>query len=267
MLTTAVLVALIVSLAVALVLGLRVAYLLQEVFQRLARFEKNAEGRGKDKDETVPSGTSDAENDKKRDLDQNLVNDILRVAEREVRRHARFSALARLWAFLTPAEVTSFAPRQISTIDMLRAVQRIVSNPYRCCDYALSVDRWGRAVDVRFSGHAFSDAGAFWRVVNGLEAQGYQFDNTFLDALEALVSFTEDMLKRTKIAGYRGHAVFAVAQYELAIRMCRDETLNIILDEALNFIRAVLPSESDPRESALRALKHAVFHRGSPGAS
>ena len=266
MLTTAVLVALLVSLAVALVLGLRVAYLLQEVFQRLARLEKKAEGRRKDKDETVPSGTSDADNDKKRDLDQNLVNDILRVALRKVRRHARFSALARLWAFLTPAEVTSFAPRQISTIDMLRAAQRIVSNPYRWCDYTLAVDRWGRAVSAHFSGHAFSAAGAFWRVVNGLEAQGYQFDNAFLDALEALVDFTEHMLKGTQIAIYRD-AVFAVAQYELAIRMCRDETLNI-WDDALNFIRAVLPSESDRVEvSALRTMKDSVMHRGSPGAS
>lgn len=259
MLDTAVLVALIVGLAVALVLGLRVAYLLQEVFQRLARVEKNAERRGDDADETALSGTSAADNDEKRDLGEDLVDDILRVAQRKVRGHARFSALARLWALLTPAEVTPLAPRQISAIDLLRAAQRILSNPYRWCDYALAVDRWGRTLDVRFSGHAFSDTGVFWRVVNGLEAQGYQFDNAFLDALEALVSFTGHMLKRTEIAGYHG-AVFAVAQYELAIRTCRDETLN--------FIWAVLSSKSDPGESVLRDLKHVVFHRGSsPSAS
>jgi len=238
-------VVLIAILAGALLLALRLAYLLQEMFQRLGRLENERDTAGRD------AGTAAEEPPMLPALDAPLVEDILRVAQRKVRRHARLGMLAWLWAFLTAAHVAPVRPRKRSPAALLRRAQHLLANPYRWCDYALAVDRWGRSVDLRFHGHAFSDIGVFWYVVNRLEAQGYWFDHAFLDGLEAAVFVAGRLLHYAPDAA--PGAVFPVAQYELVIRMCQDDALAALWQHVPTSLL------SNP---LMREAKHITFHRG-----
>src|SRR5712691_279179 len=123
-------VVLIAILAGALLLALRLAYLLQEMFQRLGRLENERDTAGRD------AGTAAEEPPMLPALDAPLVEDILRVAQRKVRRHARLGMLAWLWAFLTAAHVAPVRPRKRSPAALLRRAQHLLANPYRWCDHA-----------------------------------------------------------------------------------------------------------------------------------
>lgn len=243
-----------IGLAIVAALGLRAALMLQELFQRLGRLEKAA-------DRAAHTDSDEEQRDQNEGEDQNvdrqLVNDIRESVERNVRLNTRFWGLVRLWSFLVPAKVPRFAPRDISAIDILRCAQKMIANPYRWCGYADAVDRWGRGVDWRFGGHAFSRTGAFWRVVNDLEQQGYKFDNAFLDAVEELLALGKSYLKRHHgwyDGGYLGHLA-VLAQYELAIRACHTDEQAV-----LGAIANALSKDDDPAGTALRKLKHAIFH-------
>jgi len=238
-------VVLIAILAGALGLALRLASLLQALFQRLGRLEhaRDTTGRG--------AGIAAEEPPMLPALDALLVEDLLRVAQRQVRRHARLGVLAWLGAFLTAAHVARLRPRKRSPAALLRQAQRLLANPYRWCDYALAVDRWGRSVDLRCHGHAFSDIGVFWYVVNRLEAQGYWFEQAFLDGLEAAIVVAGRLLQPARAAA--PGAVFPVAQYELVIRMCQDD--------ALASLWRHVPT-SLPHHPLRRETKHRTLHHG-----
>lgn len=233
-----------IGLALIFLLWLRTALLIEEIFKRLGGIE-NPVGRAADQGEDTEPSPEDPEI---HDRVEKLLDDVETAAPDKMRRYQRFYGLVRLWSFLMPATVTHLAPREISPIDVLRCAQEIISNPRRWCGYALAVDRWGRPVAVQFGGHAFSAMGAFWRAVAGLEAQGYQFENTFLDCLEALLAFAEQKLKHRL---QPGNSLFAVAQYELAIRACTDEMWTAVSE--------IFASRNDPLYRDMEGLKHVLF--------
>jgi len=238
-----------IGLAILFLLWLRTVLLTQEIFKRLAQLENPIE-RATDQGEEPSS-----EDPETHDRVEKLLDDVATAAPDKMRRYQRFYGLVRLWSFLIPAMVTRLAPREISPIDVFRCAQEIISNPCRWCGYALAVDRWGRPVAVQFGGHAFSALGAFWRAVAGLEAQGYQFEKTYLDCLEALLAFAEQKLKGRLEPG---NSLFAVTQYELAIRACTDEMWTAV-SEILASKRKLVDETTGFAYGEWQDLKHVLF--------
>jgi hypothetical protein len=247
----AVIVALIIGLPLVLLFILRVAILLQEVFQRLGQIDKSVGRHSNNKNCELNEGQIE-------DM-RLLIDRVIDTAATKVVRRERLGLVARLWTFLAAPSVAYLPRRKISTVGILRIAQRITANPYRWCDYAPATDRWGRPTRLALlwfgaEGHRFSDIGGFWYVVTHLRMENKldNLDDAYWQCLEALVSFTGRLVS-WEDRGYHG-STLAVAQYELAIRACCNDL------ETVNSIAAVINSESSAGNLLLTKLQHIGIH-------
>jgi hypothetical protein len=242
--------ALFVVLAAALgAIVVRLGYLIQEVFLRLDQIEKSLSDKlDKDDDDDAVNSSSQTKANEKLVA---LAKELEASALTKVRRYRRFSALMKLWVFLSAARVRRVPDHMLEHGEILRFAQRIVSNPWRQYHHGLAVDRWGRSADVRLPCHGLSSDGAFWYVVNTLESYGHKFENPILDLLEQTLSVSELLLKEHIFDSY----VRMVAQYELAIRASYNE-------EANAFIQRYMSATDSPERQALNPLRHALLHSG-----